>query len=50
MVCSSKILFEKYDDVRIELIEEYPCKNKMQLNKREGYYIRNNDCVNKCYT
>jgi hypothetical protein len=47
MVCSSKILFEKYDDVRIELIEEYPCKNKMQLNKREGYYIRNNECVNK---
>jgi adenylate kinase family enzyme len=46
--CCSKILFEKYDDVRIELIEEYPCKNKMELNKREGHYIRNNDCVNKC--
>ena len=45
--CCSKILFEKYDDVRIELIEEYPCKNKMELNKREGYYIRNNECVNK---
>ena len=45
--CSSKILFEKYDDVRIELIEEYPCKNKMELNKREGEHIRNNNCVNK---
>jgi adenylate kinase family enzyme len=45
--CSSKILFEKYDDVRIELIEEYPCKNKMELNKREGHHIRNNNCVNK---
>ena len=45
--CSSKILFEKYDDVRIELIEEYPCKNKMELNRREGEHIRNNDCVNK---
>ena len=45
--CYSKILFEKYDDVKIELIEEYPCKNKMELNKREGYYIRNNECVNK---
>ena len=45
--CSSKILFEKYDDVRIELIEEYPCKNKMELNRREGEHIRNNNCVNK---
>ena len=44
---SSKILFEKYDDVRIELIEEFPCENKMELNKREGYYIRTLECVNK---
>jgi uncharacterized damage-inducible protein DinB len=44
---SSKILFEKYDDVRIELIEEFPCENKQQLNAREGYYIRTLDCVNK---
>jgi hypothetical protein len=45
--CCSKILFEKYDDVRIELIEEYPCKNKSQLNRQEGHHIRNNECVNK---
>tara|TARA_R110000787_G_scaffold6455_1_gene22555 strand:+ start:328 stop:924 length:597 start_codon:yes stop_codon:yes gene_type:complete len=44
---TSKILFEKYDDVRIELIEEFPCENKMELNKREGHYIRTLDCVNK---
>jgi hypothetical protein len=37
----------KYDDVYIELIEEYPCDNKEQLNKREGEHIRNNKCVNK---
>jgi len=43
----SRILFQKYDDVRIELIEEYPCKNKMQLDRREGEIVRNNDCVNK---
>lgn len=24
----------------IELIEEYPCENKDQLNMREGYYVR----------
>ena len=44
---SSRILFEKYDDVRIELIEEFPCQSRIQLNKREGYYIRNMDCINK---
>jgi len=45
--CRSRILFQKYDDVRIELIEEYPCKNRMELNKQEGEHIRNNDCINK---
>ena len=45
--CRSKILFEKYDDVRIELIECVPCDNKEQLNKKEGEYIRKLDCVNK---
>jgi hypothetical protein len=45
--CSSKILFQNYDDVRIELIEEFPCENKMELTKREGHYIRTLECVNK---
>ena len=47
MNCCSKLLFEKYDDVRIELIEEFPCENKMELNKREGQHMRNNTCINK---
>ena len=46
-ICSSKILFEKYDDVRIELVEDYPCNNRAELNKREGHYIRENKCLNK---
>jgi len=46
--CQSKKLFEKYDDVRIELIESYPCNNKEELNKKEGEYIRNNKCLNRC--
>jgi len=45
--CQSKKLFEKYDDVRIELIEEYPCNNKEELTKKEGEYIRNNKCLNR---
>tara|TARA_R110001592_G_scaffold343747_1_gene634558 strand:+ start:610 stop:1233 length:624 start_codon:yes stop_codon:yes gene_type:complete len=47
MKCSSKILFEKYDDIRIELIEYFPCNNKQELGKKEGFHIRNNDCINK---
>jgi len=37
------------DDARIELIEDYPCANKGELNKREGQLIREraSDCVNK---
>jgi hypothetical protein len=45
--CNSKYLFENYDDVRIELVEEYPCNNKMELNKKEGQHIRNNECLNR---
>ena len=46
--CRSKYLFENYDDVRIELIEEFPCDNKMVLTRREGEHIRNNiECLNK---
>lgn len=45
--CSSKYLFEKYDDVRIELVEEYPCNNRIELYRKEGEYIKNNSCINK---
>ena len=45
--CSSKILFEKYEEVIIELIEYFPCNNKEELNKREGMHIRMTDCINK---
>jgi hypothetical protein len=37
----------KYDDCYIELLEDYPCKNRNQLEQREGYYIRTMNCVNK---
>ena len=30
----------EYDDAYIELIEEYPCETKLELQSREGYYIR----------
>ena len=36
------------ENVKIELLENFPCKNKEELRKREGFHIRQNDCVNKC--
>jgi hypothetical protein len=43
--CSSRILIQA-GDAYIELIEEFPCDNKEQLNKREGELIREMECVN----
>ena len=43
-------LFEKYglETCKIYLVELYPCKSREELEAREGYYIRNYNCVNKC--
>lgn len=47
--CTSKILFEKYTDVRIELILDYPHETKQELFLKEGEYIRNTpNCINRC--
>ena len=46
---SSYRLFEEFglENCKIELIEIYPCESKEELLKREGHYIKENDCVNK---
>ena len=43
-------IFIEYDfeNCKIELVELFPCSIKDELRKREGEYIRNNECVNKC--
>ncbi len=33
----------KHDDVYIELLENFPCKSKEELNKRQGELIRMNE-------
>ena len=39
----------KHGDYYIELIENYPCKSKSELEKREGELIWQNDnTINKC--
>jgi len=35
-----------YDDVKIELIEEYPCNDKYDLHLRKRHHIEQYDCVN----
>ena len=42
-------IFEEFgiDNCKIELIENYPCLYRYELVKREEYYIKNTDCVNK---
>jgi hypothetical protein len=37
----------RFPDAYIELIENYPCADKNELNRREGEFIRTMDCVNK---
>ena len=37
----------KFDDAKIILMENFPCKTKYELLAREQHYIDNNDCVNK---
>ena len=43
-ICSSRVV--KYDDAKIYLVERYPCNTKEALCSREGYYIKNFECVN----
>ena len=43
---SSKIIID-LGDAKIELLQQFPCDNKMESDKKEGEYIRKLDCVNK---
>ena len=46
---TSFTLFDEHgiDNCRIELIEDFPCRSKKELEIREGDIIRNTNCVNK---
>lgn len=43
------LIFNEYgiENCKIELVELYPCNNIVDLIKREGFYIKTNECVNK---
>jgi Uri superfamily endonuclease len=36
----------KYGDAYIQLIENFPCSKRSELEQQEGLYILNNDCTN----
>jgi len=42
-------MFETYgmEHCSIVLVEEYPCNSRGELHRREGEYIRSNECCNK---
>jgi hypothetical protein len=44
--CSSREIM-KHPDAFIELLENYACSDKNELNRREGQLIRLHDCINK---
>ena len=46
---TSFALFEEFgvENCKVELLELYPCNIKSEIEAREGYYIRNNDCIDK---
>jgi len=44
---SSSYIFFSANNVKIELIENYPCKDKNELTRREGEWIRKLKCINK---
>jgi hypothetical protein len=41
---SNKIL--ECGDYKCELVLDYPCNNKQELELKEAEYIRNNECIN----
>lgn len=38
----------KNNNYEMILVENYPCKTQKELLEREGHYMKNNQCVNKC--
>ena len=42
-------IFDEFgiENCKIELIENYECNSKEELERKEGQHIKNNECVNK---
>jgi len=42
-------IFDQFgiENCKIELIEAFPCNNRDELERKEGEFIKDNDCINK---
>ena len=47
--CAAFQIFEEFGtgNVKIEELEKYPCNDRAELLAKEGYFIKNTDCINK---
>lgn len=45
LITSTQII--RNGNYKIELLEDYPCSNKLELNLRESHYCKMYECVNK---
>ncbi|MBS1738546.1 MAG: GIY-YIG nuclease family protein [Bacteroidetes bacterium] len=47
--CTVFDLFNEYgvDNCYIDLVEAFGCKNRTELERKEGEFIKNTDCINK---
>ena len=45
--CLSSFAIIQFGNYSIELIEEYPCESKTELEMREGYWQNQIECINK---
>lgn len=43
----SKLLFNTDKEIKISIVELYPCNSKKELLFREREWIENNECINK---
>jgi len=43
--CTSRQIINR-NNFQIELVENYPCETKKELNKRERFYIDTKECIN----
>jgi len=44
--CMARQIIER-GNYSIVLIKDFPCNSKQELEREEGIYIRNNECINK---
>ncbi len=46
-ITTASQLFKNSPNIKIELLEDFPCLSAPELLRREGEFIKSNDCVNK---